>query len=160
MNRKLIQVLVQEQVTRNNMPPKEKKKSGANIIKYMPLIIIVIAVAYLLLAYFLLFMPKIGLFMAGGSLDIRPLQARLVRSSLERKRMQRCVSSVSWGDPIIHGTPDGCFIAVKALGSMPISCHMDAEGQTKSQLGCDCMAKERSGYWNGVCGRVSSSPST
>jgi Tfp pilus assembly protein PilO len=59
------------------MPPKEKKKDGANIAKYMPAIIAVVAVAYLLLAYFFLFMPKIGQFMAGGALDIRPLQARV-----------------------------------------------------------------------------------
>lgn len=57
------------------MPGEDEKKSA--ISKYLPVIIVVVGLAYAIAAYFLLFMPKISDLMAGGALDTRPLEARL-----------------------------------------------------------------------------------
>lgn len=59
----------------SDMPEKEVKQS--QIVRYLPVIIAVVAVLYGLGAYFLLFMPKIGQLMAGGALDSRALAGRL-----------------------------------------------------------------------------------
>ncbi|MEA3249685.1 MAG: type 4a pilus biogenesis protein PilO [Patescibacteria group bacterium] len=66
---------VPETVTVSNM--EEEKKEKSPIVKYLPVIIVVVVLSYGVGAYFLLFMPKIGHLMPGGSLDLKPLEARL-----------------------------------------------------------------------------------
>lgn len=49
----------------------------AGLVKALPVITAVLAVAYLVAAYFLLFMPKIGPLLAGGALDTAAVETRI-----------------------------------------------------------------------------------
>lgn len=59
------------------MPGEKDKAKKSRLAKYLPVLIVVVAVLYGTAAYFLLFMPRIGQLMAGGALDLRPFEARL-----------------------------------------------------------------------------------
>lgn len=56
-------------------PSKPRAKEG--LVKALPAITAVLGVAYAVAAYFLLFMPKIGPLLAGGSLDTAAIEARI-----------------------------------------------------------------------------------
>ncbi len=54
-----------------------KPMAKEGLVKALPAITAVLAIAYLAAAYFLLFMPKIGPLLAGGSLDTKAIEQRI-----------------------------------------------------------------------------------
>jgi Tfp pilus assembly protein PilO len=59
----------------------EKKNESTALIRFMPLICVVMVLVYAVAAYLLLFMPKLGKFLGGGEYDLQPLEARLIDDS-------------------------------------------------------------------------------
>lgn len=68
----------------------KKKNQAERIAKMTPIIAIVGGLAYLFAAYYLIFLPKLGRLVAGGSLDVAPYESRIAdeRAYQEKVRAQ------------------------------------------------------------------------
>ncbi len=72
--------------------PKKPAPSAA-LVKMLPIITGVLAVAYAVAAYYLLFMPKIGALLAGGELDLSSYQQRVADDQNYIKALQSAVDA-------------------------------------------------------------------
>jgi hypothetical protein len=59
----------------------------SGLVKVLPALTVVLALAYALAAYFLLFMPKLGPLLAGGSLDTAAIEGRLAEDEAYLKQI-------------------------------------------------------------------------
>lgn len=67
--------------------PPSTSPASEGLVKALPAITAVLAVAYAVAAYYLLFMPKIGPLLVGGSLDTAAIEARIADEEAYMKQI-------------------------------------------------------------------------
>lgn len=97
----------------------------AGIAKMLPVITGVVAIAYLLAAYVLLFMPKLGRLVSGGELDLTVYETRLAETQAYADSLKAVVAAYGSVNPdrrsrvlnIVPVTPDtpGLYVQVDAI---------------------------------------------
>lgn len=97
----------------------------AGIAKMLPVITGIAAVAYLLAAYVLLFMPKLGRLVSGGELDLSVYEARLAETQTYADSLKAAVTAYETVNPdrrsrvlnMVPVTPDapGLYVQVDAI---------------------------------------------